>query len=141
MRSDKLIALGASSAIFLCMALSCTTTVTRIKNPVFNSRINDLQINLAHLVIFEHLNLSGKEILSNGSTSSELEISVINGRNIPNEPDKLKALGKAIGSEIKSVLADKFEYGKYDVLFVTQEITDGRVTRSWKGLIFKSKEL
>ena len=126
--------------ISLCF-VSCSTTVTKTKEPVFNVAIKDVQDDLNKIITCEHINLSGAAIKTDGKLSSKLEISVTNGKNIPADDAQLKALGKLIASDIKKSLKDAKEYDEYTVLFVTVS-TDGGITkRHWKGNEFKASEL
>jgi hypothetical protein len=96
---------------------------------------------LHKIVQCENIGVYGREITTNGKSSSELEISIINGKNIPADDTEMKALGKTIATDIKKSLKDQNEYNEYTVLFVTQ-VKDGVETkRTWRGNNFKSEEL
>jgi len=121
--------------------IKCTTTVSKTKDPTFNVEVKTIQSDLKKIVTCENINLSGKEITSDGKVNSELEISITNGKNIPTDDLELKALGKQIASDIKKSLKDSNEYNKYTVLFVTVTTDSGVTKRHWKGNDFKSEEL
>jgi hypothetical protein len=129
--------------LFICITAllaSCTITTTKAKGPVF-SDMGKVQNELANLVKAENINLNGKEITTNKKTTSELEVAVTNGTNIPINEDERKALGKSIATSIKRNLKDPNEFDKYTVLFVTK-IENGNVTkRNWVGNAFNSIEL
>lgn len=85
--------------------------------------------------------MDGKEISTNGKTNAELEIDIVNGRDIPTGESEMTSLAKTIASDLKNSLKDRAEYNTYKVLFVTR-YRDGGVTRkNWKGQVFKSGEL
>jgi hypothetical protein len=123
------------------LVAGCTITTTKTKNPAFSKSTDALQSELNKLVSCENINLDGKEITTNGKSSSELEIDITNGQNIPADENQMNDLGRQIAIIIKSSLQDKNEYDTYKVLFVVKK-GDGDVTqRTWKGKIFKSVEL
>lgn len=125
----------------ILIVVSCTTTTTKTKNPVFSKSTDSLQAHLNKLVSCQGINLGGTEVTTNGKTTTELEIDLTNGQNIPTGENQMNALGKQIAAEIKEALQDKAEYQTYKVLFITKT-EDGAVTsRTWKGKIFKSEEL
>jgi len=137
--------LSSKNKSFLLVSLifllgSCTVTTTRTKDPVFND-INQVEQELRGLITAENINLNGKEITSNKKTTSELEVSITNGKNIPAGDDERKALGKSIATTIKNNLKDSREFDTYKVLFVTKTESGGLTKRNWVGNIFSSTEL
>ena len=127
--------------VILFLFVACTTRITKIKNPVFATPIDSLQTGLNALVVSEHINIDGKEITTNGKPSSELEIDIINGRNIPGDTTGRKALAHSLAVELKNALKDKNEYDNYTVLFVKVVSSGAMTKRSWIGQEFKSGEL
>lgn len=127
--------------LLILLITACTTTITKTKDPVFNSSTDSLGVSLAKLVVCEDINLDGKEITVNGKINSALEIDVINGRGIPKDEDQMMALGKKIATTIKDALKDKAEYQTYKVLFVTKTVSSGITQRTWTGKEFKTEEL
>jgi hypothetical protein len=123
------------------LIIGCTTTTTKTKNPTFSKSTDSLQVDLNKLVSCEGINLDGKEITNNGKITTELEIDITNGQNIPADENQMNALGKQIASEIKEALQDKAVYQTYKVLFITKTESAGVTSRTWKGKIFKSEEL
>ena len=141
MKSIRFISVLLLFSFTFLLLRSCTTTITRPKNPEFNTEISILQQDLNNLVTCENFNFRGTETNTNGKINSELEISIKNGKNIPEVDSLLKALGKSIASHVKQALKDQNAYDEYTVLFVKQE-TSGVVNKSFsKGHIFKSVEL
>jgi hypothetical protein len=136
------------SLLFLTLLVSaiavltaCTTTIRRPKDPIFTKSTDSMKVELGTLFSCENLRVGGGEITTNGATSSELEIDVINGTRFPEAGDQQNALAKAIASYIKRALKDNTEYDTYKVLFVTETTQSGASVRKWKGQVFKSKEL
>jgi hypothetical protein len=133
------------SLLFLILLASaitgCTTTITRQKDPVFTKSTDTMKAQLGTLFSCENLRVGGREITTNGATSSELEIDVINGTRFPEAADQQNALAKAIASYFKRALKDSIEYDTYKVLFVTETKQSGATVRKWKGQVFKSAEL
>jgi len=126
------------SAIFLT---GCTFTTTTTKQPVFNEDTNTIQAELNKIVSCENINLNGKEMSTNGKKHSELEIDIINAQNVPSDEDRMTALEKSIGVEIKKSLKDQNEYDTYQVLFITEHASGAVTLKSSKGRTFKSEEL
>jgi len=127
--------------MLLFLLFACTTTVTRTKNPVFAAPVDSLQIRLNELVVCEHINLDGQEVVTNGKRSAQIEIDVLNGKDIPEDQDHIKILAHSVAVAVKEALKDKNEYDSYTVLFVKETPSSSVTTRTWKGKTFKSQEL
>lgn len=125
---------------FTVLLASCTTTTTKTKNPVLND-IHKVEKELTALVTAENINLNGKEITTNKKTTTELEVSITNGQNIPTNDDQRKVLGKSIAIAVKKNLKDQNEFGTYTVLFITKVESNGVTKRTWIGDVFSSAEL
>jgi len=123
------------------LLISCTYTVTKIKEPEFAGPVDSLQAGLNALVACQHFHLDGKEVTTNGVPLSQLEIDVINGKDIPETDSAMKTLAHSIASEVKKFLKDKKAYDTYPVLFVKLQESSTETKRSWKGWTFKSAEL
>ena len=146
LKLKQMTAMGTTKILIVISSLillttSCTTTTTKTKNPSFSGTTDSLQVDLNKLVSCEHINLDGKEISSNGKTTSELEIDIINGQGIPSDENQMDDLGKQIVLVIKNALQDKNQYDTYTVLFVVRKESGGVTRRTWKGKVFKSQEL
>ncbi|MET4083372.1 hypothetical protein ABIB40_003343 [Pedobacter sp. UYP30] len=122
------------------MLFSCTMTTANVKNPVFIDN-NKFQNALTSLVTAENINLQGKEVTKNKKTSTELTVSITNGKNIPTSDDQQKVLEKSIAQCIKKNLKDPNEFDSYTILLVKTIKNDGTTKRSWVGNVFKSSEL
>lgn len=122
------------------LATSCTLTTTKRKDPVFND-MGKVEKELTSLVTSENINLNGKEISTNKKATSELEVSITNGQNIPNSDDEIKSLGKSIATTIKKNLKDPNEFDTYKVLFITKVESGGASKRTWVGNVFSLSEL
>ncbi|HET7117022.1 MAG TPA: hypothetical protein VFI29_11055 [Hanamia sp.] len=121
--------------------ISCTITSTKEKKPIFSKTDDSLQESLTKIVKSENINLDGAEISTNGKVTSELEIDIINGMNIPVNVNEMNDLGKKIAVIIKDALKDKNEYNTYKVLFVTKKINGSVEESTSEGKIFSSREL
>jgi hypothetical protein len=120
---------------------SCTTTITKSKSPLFGVQTDTLTAGLNKMVRCENFNLDGREVTTNGKAASELEVDVMNGKNIPADNDRMRALARTIAVYLKSSLQDPREYDSYKILFVTKTMTSGVTTRNWTGVAFKREEL
>jgi hypothetical protein len=133
--TNRLFILGAAFA-----AAACTTTITRVKEPVFAESTDSLAVRLNQYVSCQHIHVDGKEVTTNGKKKTELEVDLINGKNIP-EGDAMVALARQVGSEVKKALKDTAEYEEYKILFMKVKETNGLTERTWNGKVFKSAEL
>jgi len=127
----------------ICVAFllsSCTLTTTKTKNPGFTDQAK-VENELMSLVTSENINLNGQEITKNRKTTSELEIYITNGRNIPTNEDERRWLGKSIATCVKRNLKDANQFDTYKVLFVTRVEKGGVTKRSWAGNVFSSTEI
>src|SRR5438105_7285840 len=119
----------------------CTSTVIERKDPILNSDLSLISDSLNRIVVSKHVNLYGKEIITNGKSRSVFEIEIINGQNIPGDDNGIEVLGKSIALLLKKSLKDPNEYDSYKVIF-TEKATEGAVIKThWKAKYFDSKNL
>jgi hypothetical protein len=123
----------ACSLLFAAALTACTTTIKKRKDPVFAVPTDSLVAGLNSIVTCQHFNLDGEDISVNGKDSSELEIDVINGKDIPNDNDSMKVLGQPIAALLKNALKDKGEYDRFSVYFVKVDSGSVVTKRSWVG--------
>ncbi len=129
--------------VFLLMYLifSCTFYSTKSKMPNFKVESSKMEENLKTLVTCENVDVRGVEIKVNEKVSTEFQVSIINGSNIPTDDNKLKSLGKSIDSLYRQELSNVNEFNTFKVFFVISK-RDGIVTTSsTKCFAFKSEEL
>lgn len=129
--------------LFICLITvlsSCTKTTTTVNNPLF---VNEAQIEneLIGLVKAENINVSGTKSTTNDKISTELEIAIINGKDIPGNVDQQKAVQKKIASSIKRNLQDPNQFDSYRVLLVKKTENNGLTKRKSTGHTFKVSEL
>jgi hypothetical protein len=136
----KLIGL-ALCVITLTFVSGCTTIIRKSKPPGYAIAPDSLQAQIDRIVSCQTIRLEGAEIVTNGKSTSELEIDIVNGNNVPEDTSRMKALGHAIAADVKKALQESDEYETYRVLFVKVDAGEGMVKRSWKGNIFRSAEL
>jgi hypothetical protein len=125
----------------LTFTFSCTTTIRKLKPPGYAIAPDSLQAQINRIVACQTIRLEGVETITNGKSSSELEIDIINGNGVPEDTTRMKALGHDIAADVRKALQESDEYDTYRVLFVKLETVEGMVKRSWKGNIFRSTEL
>lgn len=128
-------------SLMLQVFISCTTTTTRTKEPVFNKSTDSIENELNALVACKGINLNGKETTDNGNVTSELEIQITNGQNIPTDDTQMIDLGKKIAIVIKKGLKNSSEFQTFRVLFITETDNSGITTKNWIGKTFKIEEL
>ena len=122
------------------LATACTFTMTSPKPPVYNEPVDSVRAQLRAVVICERFEVDGKENSTNGKPHSELDLGVINGRNIP-QGDTLGYLGRTLAARIKHALKDTGAYEKYQVSFTTEEVSGSSTTRTSTRWTFLSKDL
>jgi hypothetical protein len=116
-------------------------TTTKTKNPVFSTSKDSLQADLNKIVSCQHIAINGQEITTNGKASSEFDIEITNGKNIPEGDSEMTSLAKQIAIEFENALQNKNEYQNYKVLFITKKEKGSLTTSAWKGKIFKLEDL
>ena len=120
---------------------SCNFTTTKTRKPVFIIDTNLVGKKLDSLIACENFNINGTEIITNKKSTSEIEISTINCRDVPQNNDEMAGLAATIASEIKKHLKDSTQYDTYKVLFIIKK-TDGVVTKTnSKSYVFGAKDL
>jgi hypothetical protein len=130
----------AGILLFFIFVSSCTFTTTKTNNPGFINIIL-LEKKLDSLISCENFNINGREITTNKKSTSEIEISTINCRDVSRNSDQMVDLAKTIASEIKKNLTDPNQYDTYKVLFITKK-TNGVLTKTnSKSYVFNSKDL
>src|SRR5580658_8984216 len=96
--------LKSISPVLLTFALSCTMTVRKPKPPGYAIAPDSLQAQIFRIIPSETIRLEGSETISNGKSSSELEIDIINGKDVPADTIRTKAIGHAIAADVKNAL-------------------------------------
>ena len=121
--------------------ISCTFTTTKSKDPVFVSSTDSVAAKIRELILTRNVNVHGTETTTNGKTSSELTIRLINPLNEPNNESQRYQLGKEIAVIIKQAIKNPADYSVYTVLFVKEE-SNGAVTKSsYRGQKYKLQDL
>ena len=133
--------MAALRLLLLVLLFGCTTTITRIKNPVFAGSTDSLGNTLNRFISCEHIKLDGKNVQTNGVDSTVMEIDIINGTGVPEDAQAMNAVADSIATAIKHALKDPGQYGHYAVLFIKEEKSSTVTKRSWKGKVFSAAEL
>ena len=120
---------------------SCSTTTTKTKEPIFSTSTTIVENEVTDIVSCKSINLNGKETTENGNVTSELEIHITNGQNIPSDDTQMIDLGKKIAIVIKKGLKNSSEFQTFRVLFITEIDNSGIITQTWRGKTFKIEEL
>lgn len=103
--------------------------------------MQELQGELNSVVQFQNINISGKEITKNKKTTSEVEVAVINGVNIPTDDDQRNELAKSLAQSVKRNLKDANAFDTYQIIFVAEEKNGAVTNRKWTKMGFKSADL
>ncbi|HTA84097.1 MAG TPA: hypothetical protein VK783_14230, partial [Bacteroidia bacterium] len=129
----------------MCSAYSCTYTSTKSKATNFKIENAKVVENLKALVTFEKVNVNGTETKTKAQekeqVSTNLEISIINGSNIPSDDVKIKSLAKSIASQFKQELSDTTDFKTFNVVFVANQSNGIVTTNNYTSFTFKSEEL
>lgn len=135
--------------LFICFAIllaSCTITNSKPKDPEFVD-INRVHNELSSLVDAENIDLNGAEVRTkkmltlDKALTSELDVRIRNGKNIPEKAADKKALGKAVAKLVRRNLKDSNQFDIYRILFVT-EVVDGNVIKRFSvDYAFSSSDL
>lgn len=126
---------------FLFFLTACTTTITKLKNPEFAVPVDSLSAAIHGMVTSEHINVVGKTITTNGKDSTSLEITVINGKDIPKDQMEEKALGRGIAVDVHNALKDKNEYKALLVIFMKVDSGETVTKRTWTSFEFPAADL
>jgi|GEM_PF-1908975 hypothetical protein len=131
--------------VLMCSAYSCTYTSTKTKPTNFKVENAKIVENLKTLVTFEKVNVNGTETKTKAQekeqVSTNLEISIINGSNIPSDDVKIKSLAKSIASQFKQELSDTTDFKTFNVVFVTNQSNGVVTTNNYTSFTFKTEEL
>jgi protein involved in ribonucleotide reduction len=131
---------GTILILFSLFFFNCTRTTIKEKIPILKN-VDQTERELLALVKAGNINLNGKEIISGKNISSELEVSIINGQNIPTKDKERKTLARLIASCVKRNLLHLDEYDKYSIIFLRKTVSEGVISQTWVKETFSSGEL
>jgi hypothetical protein len=129
--------------VLICLIIfwvSCTTSSMHVKDPQVRE-MNKLQRDASAIIHSDGLELIAREFTVNETKTSELEVDIANGQNIPKSETDLKALCKQIAQCAKKNLKDPGMFDSYKIVFVKE--TDGiaLIDEHVPAYIFKVSEL
>lgn len=127
--------------LFSLLFIQCTFTTTRIKSPAFSLNSDTLQSRLGHLISCRSLNLSGTEKKTNGVSTTELEIEIVNADHLPKQEDERISLAKMLSTEIKNDLIDTGAFTTYKVSFVSKKTATGMTISNSFSYVFNNQDL
>ena len=133
-------------ALISTLIVGCVTT-TKTKNPVFAVSTDSLNVSLTNVLLLHHvdscknINLDGEEKTTNGYASSEMNIKITNGKNIPTDEKQMTELEKQIALVVRNSLSNKNEYGTYNIYIVTKKDDGGISLKTYKEQTFDLKDL
>jgi len=140
MKQFELSVLNRICLIGFLIFCGCTYTTTRPKDPVFSVDLLVIRQNIDSLIIFEQLNIGGREIKTNGQLTEELIVEIINPVNEPADENEFKKLTKRIAKITKGALKDPASINIYKIFFVKRKSGEIYIP-SHHGTIFKAEEL
>jgi len=116
-------------------------TTTKRKEPVFSRDTKSLFYDITGVIRVPEINIVGKETNTNGTTFSELTISLLNPNQLPTDNTELNQIALEIATIVKQALKNSDSFNSYKVLFVHRKI-DGVVTKTTSvGRIYKYEEI
>lgn len=124
--------------IFSIFIAGCT--YTKPKDPIFNN-LNKFKYEFGSLIQAKKINIYGKEITTGSDSTSELEIDIINGKNIPTTEGERKSLGKSLAKVVKNNLKNSKQFETYKVKFEKQSESSGVTVERYTSFSFKLGEL
>jgi ribosomal protein S4 len=102
-------------------------------------------LSLQQIITSGHINVAGQTVTKDGKTVSEFEVDITNAKNIPEDDEARKKLGRSVATLVKKYMKDPKEYDTYTVLFITETVSENSLAyakkRSWKSVAFEEKEL
>jgi hypothetical protein len=126
---------------FLLLALSCTFTSIKPNTPDFITDQKTIATDIKRLIDPQEISLSGSDLKTQGQSTSELAITLINAENPPKVQDQFSHLAKEIAQLLKRSLKNENQYDRYKIIFLFEK-TSGIVTKSKSAeFYFKSSEL
>ena len=93
--------------LFILIIEGCTKTTTREKNPEVKVDLQILDENLKKLIDFQHANISGVEKITNAKTTTELQLRITNGINLPTGSSELEKLANTIAAQLRQELKNE----------------------------------
>jgi len=116
--------------LFILLSLfSCTLTTTKPKQPHFVSDTGAISADIGRVIVAEEIVFAGSEIKTNGHTTSELAITIVNAANLPKDQEQCRERGEQIAHLLKQALKDPDEYDAYKVIFLFER-SKGVITTS-----------
>lgn len=115
--------------ISLALFFSCSFTKIKTIEPVYTLTLDSISREINSIIITPEAGLTGKEIRTNGQTTTELTINLINSKRLPESDNEQKKIGENIAILIKNTLKDPNSFTDYKVFF-TKRLVDGNMTKS-----------
>ncbi len=136
MRSYQTKIILAIAGIWL---VGCTFTTSY--PPDFNGKKTAVLDSIKTKYGFEDITFLAKKVSGSSGKSTSLTVKFINGKTIPADTAASTALGKILGSRVKTIVKNPKEFDTYIILF-DKVVVNGAVTNEdYTGHEFKSDEL
>lgn len=139
-KPKTLLTVLTSFAIIFFFIVSCTTTVTNNKAPEFKVDLSSIEHDLNTLVKCQQFRINGIEKKVNDKVSTELQITITNGTNIPASEDAIEELAKKIALQVKMSLKNQKAFDSYKISFVAETKGFVTVTKN-KTIVFESDKI
>jgi hypothetical protein len=120
--------------------VSCSVRHTKKNDPIF-ADIEKTKSEIGNLIQAENINISGKEITTGKDSTSELEIVVTNGQNVPATENERIFLSKSLAKSIKNNLTHTDQFETYNVKFITRTKGESMTVDKYIIDTYKIKEL
>jgi len=127
--------------LFILIIEGCTKTTTREKNPEFKVDLQILDENLKKLIDFQHANISGVEKITNAKTTTELQLRITNGINLPTGSSELEKLANTIAAQLRQELKNENDFMKIRIFFEDESKGNLVNVKKYKSFVFNTEDL
>jgi hypothetical protein len=121
--------------------LACSITTKKVKNPFYIKDTKSLSRDVNSVINTQEIDVNGVESMTNGKSTSELTIGLINAEDIPSDSAISNMMLEHVAILVKQALKDTGEYTSYTVLFVNHVENGAVTTTTSNGRTFQSKEI
>jgi len=136
---------GLLSFLIVLLLTQCKYTTTSQKQAILNIPSDSLSYQLGRIIVCKHIDITGKDIKAGGQISTELDISMINSKDLPSDRNNQNELAKKIATIIKNALQNKNDFDSYKVFFITETKSEnamGTITKkNYISFDFKKVEI
>src|ERR1043165_740708 len=97
----------SQSILTLCVSLlmiQCTVTTTKKKDPIFNTDSKSLFSDITGIIPAQEIAIAGTETNTNGKINSELTITILNPKQVPEDTAEIDQIALQIAVTVKQAV-------------------------------------